>query len=209
EIYAVAAESLPQIKSALLKVESSQYALKASKGNYFPRVTLNGSGTSNYSTASDPHAVIQPDGTPAIVPYPIGQQLNDNIYKSFSIGVSIPIINGLQTHAAVQRAAISRAIADITLKEAENTLRQTIETSHNDAVSAAKSYTSSSKQLAATEEAYRIAKQRFDSGASSQVDFVISENNFFRSRSNMAQAKYTFILRKKVLDFYQGKPIQY
>jgi len=63
--------------------------------------------------------------------------------------------------------------------------------------------------LAATEEAYRIAKQRFDSGASSQVDFVISENNFFRSRSNMAQAKYTFILRKKVLDFYQGKPIQY
>jgi len=96
EIYAVAAESLPQIKSALLKVESSQYALKASKGNYFPRVTLNGSGTSNYSTASDPHAVIQPDGTPAIVPYPIGQQLNDNIYKSFSIGVSIPIINGFK-----------------------------------------------------------------------------------------------------------------
>jgi len=209
EIYAISAATLPQIKSALLKIESSQYALKASKGNFFPRITLSGSGTSNFSTASDPRRVLQPDGSFAMEPYPIGEQLNANIYKSVGIGISIPILNGLQTHTAVQRASINRAIADITLKEAENTLRQTIETSYNDAVSSAKSYSASTKQLAATEEAYRVAKQRFDNGASSQIDFIVTENNFFRSKSNLAQAKYTFMLRKKVLDFYQGKPIEY
>ena len=209
EIYAISAQTLPQIKSALLKIESSQYALKATKGNYYPRVTLNASGNTNYSSASDPRNVQQPDGSFASVPYPVGDQLQDNIAKSFSVGVSIPILNGLQTHAAVQRAEINRAIADVTLKEAENTLRQTIETSYNDAISSAKSYTSSLRQLASTEEAYRMDKQRFDNGAASYLDFIISENNFFRSRSNLAQAKYTFILRKKVLDFYQGKPIEY
>ena len=209
EIYAISVATLPQIKSAMLKIESSQYALKASKGNYYPRVTLNGSGTTNYSTASDPRDIIQPDGSRISVPYPVGNQLQDNINKSFGLGISIPILNGLQTHTAVQRAEINRAIADISLKEAENTLRQTIETSYNDAVSSAKSYSSSLRQLSSTEEAYRMAKQRFDAGANSYVDFIVSENNFFRSRSNLAQAKYTFILRKKVLDFYQGKPIEY
>jgi outer membrane protein len=201
EIYAISLETLPQIKSALLKVESSQYALKASKGNFYPRVTLSGSGTSNYSSASNPNVLGEH--------YGVASQLNDNIYKSFNLGVNIPILNGLQTRTAVQRATINRAVADITLKEAENTLRQTIETSYNDAVSAAKSYAASAKQLASTEEAYRMSKQRFDNGASSYVDFIVSENNFYRSRSNLAQAKYTFILRKKVLDFYQGKPIEY
>jgi len=98
-------------------------------------------------------------------------------------------------------------VAD-TVTEAENTLRQSIETAHNDALAASKTYTASLKQVSAQEEAYRMNKQRFEIGALSFVEYHVSENDMFRAKSDLLRAKYTFIFRKKLLDFYQGKPIQ-
>ena len=93
--------------------------------------------------------------------------------------------------------------------EAENTLRQTIETAYNDALAASKTYTSSLKQVNAREEAARMNQQRFELGAINFVENQISENDLFRAKSDLLRAKYNFIFRKKILDFYQGKPIEY
>jgi outer membrane protein len=54
-----------------------------------------------------------------------------------------------------------------------------------------------------------MAKQRFELGAVNYVEYQISENDLFRAKSDLARAKYNFIFRKKILDFYQGKPIDY
>ena len=63
--------------------------------------------------------------------------------------------------------------------------------------------------MKAQEEAYRINKQRYEIGAINFVEYQVSENDLFRSRSDLTRAKYSFIFRKKVLDFYQGKPIEF
>ncbi len=94
-------------------------------------------------------------------------------------------------------------------KETENTWRQTLETAYNDAISAAKSYTANVKQVNARQEAYRITKQRFDNGAANFVEYNISENDLFAAKSDLARAKYNFIFKKKLLDFYLGKNIEY
>lgn len=232
EIYQIALAEMPEIKSAVLKVESAQLALKASKGNLYPRVSLSGSATSNYSSASD-RARLAPDGgtvdqqigfvqgtsTPVLAPVPTTtviaenygekDQLKDNVFRSLSLGVSIPLFNGLQTRSSVQRAVISREIASISQQETENTLRQSIETAYNDAIAASKSYGASLKQVNAREEAYRMTKQRFENGAANFVEYQISENDLFQAKSDLSRAKYNFIFKKKVLDFYQGKPLQY
>ena len=109
----------------------------------------------------------------------------------------------------MQRAAINKEMADITAQETKNVLRQTIETAYNDALAASKTYTSSLKQVNAREEAYRMARQRFEMGAINYFEYQISENDLFQAKSDLARAKYNFIFRKKVLDFYQGKPIDY
>lgn len=234
QIYAIAIETMPEVKSAQLKVESADLALKANKGNLYPRLSLNGSIASNYSSASD-NARFAPDGTFSLTSSPIGRvtatgddvfgfqpnsslisegygrrdQLQDNVFKSISLSLSIPLFNGLQNRTNVQRAAINREIADITQQETKNALRQTIETAYNDALAAAKSYSASLKQVKAREEAYRMSKQRFESGAINSFEFQISENELFQSKSDLSRAKYDFIFKKKILDFYQGKPIDY
>ncbi len=236
EVYSIALQTMPEIKSALLRVQSAQLGLKASKGNLYPRLSVNANATSNYASISDQaRYALDADTPPSLSTSPIGltkpsneqvysfvpstklisegysqrEQLKDNVFRSFSFQLSIPVFNGLQTRSAVQRAAINQELATISKQETENTLRQTIETAYNDAYSAAKSYTASLKQVNAREEAYRMNKQRFDLGALSYVEYQISENDLFQAKSDLTRAKYNFIFKKKVLDFYQGKTISY
>jgi outer membrane protein len=194
QIYGTAVGTMPEIKSAMLRVESAGFALKAAKGNLYPRLSANGSMQTNYSTLS---------------PFAFSDQVDNNLYKSLGLNLSIPIFNGLQSRSAVQRAAVSKEVASITKLETENTLRQNIETAYNDAVAASKTYSASLKQVQAREEAYRMTQQRFEIGAANYVEFRISENDLFQAKSDLARAKYNFIFRKKLLDFYQGKTIEF
>lgn len=231
EIYAIALSVMPEIKSSLLKAESAEMALKASKGSLYPRISFNASAQSNYSSASN-RPIYELDGgtqqqqigytqsnepvyttvpTASLVSNSYGEkdQLQDNLFKQLSVGITIPIFNGWQTRSAVQRAAVNKELADISIEQTKNTLRQTIETSYNDALAASKTYTSSLKQVSAREEAYRMVQHRFEIGAVNYVEYQIAENTLFQAKSDLARAKYNFIFRKKILDLYQGKTIEF
>lgn len=229
EIFEIARGTMPEIKSAKLRIESSYYGVKASRGNLYPRISVSGSINSNYSSASATRFVpdggfnafetgyfvqgtnapvygLQPTGSFQDI-YGFNDQVKDNIYKSVSLRLTIPIFNNFNARANLQRAMISNEQARITAREAENTLRQTVETSYNNAIAASKSYNAALRQVDAREEAYRMAKQRFDIGAANYVEYQVAENDLFQSRSDLARGKYEFIFRKKVLDFYLGNPL--
>ncbi len=61
------------------------------------------------------------------------------------------------------------------------------------------------RQVADFEESFRTTEVRFNAGAVTQVDYLIAKNNVDRSRSNLIIAKYDYIFREKILDYYQGK----
>jgi len=231
QIFGIAAQTMPEIKSAILRVESAEYALRAARGGFSPRVTFNAVAQTNYASISDtqrtmidgyelgtsPIGVVGGTNQPVytyqpvfkvISPgYGVKDQLGDNIFKALSLQVNVPLFNGLQARSSVQRAAVNKSLAEISQEQQRNTLRQTIETSYNDALAASKTYAASLKQVNARNEAYRMTKQRFEIGASNYVEYRISETDLFQSKSDLARAKFNFIFRKKLLDFYQGKPI--
>jgi outer membrane protein len=232
EIFEMAMLSMPEIQAARLRQKSAQYALRSARGNYYPRLSLNGNMTTLYSTARK-EALLE--GT-NIVPTPIGylqsnpselvftdriipiysfrtidyeEQFRNNLGKGLGFNLTIPIFNGLATRSAVQRAAISRQLADISFLENENRLRQTVETAYLDAVAAAKTYQSALKQVQARDEAYRMTRQRFELGAANYVEYQVAENDLYQAQSDLVRARYDFIFRKKVLDFYQGIPLDF
>lgn len=240
EVFEIAKQTMPEIKSADLKVRSAMYGYKAAKGNLYPRLSLSGSINSNYSSAND-RSVFVPDGfnlvpsanpvgfytdpvsgTPVTVygyevepsiagsytdGYGYRDQLKDNIFRSVSLTLSIPLFNGMQARAGVKRAHISHGLAEVTAKQVNQTLRQNIESAYNDAIAASKSYQANVRQVAAREEAYRMTSQRHDLGAANYVEYQVAENDLFQAKSDLTRAKYNFIFRKKLLDFYQGKPL--
>jgi outer membrane protein len=109
----------------------------------------------------------------------------------------------------MQRAAVNRDLADITLLEQKNALRQTVETAYNNAIAANKTYQSTDKQVKARDEAFRMTKQRYNLGAVNFVDYQLAESNLFQAQSDLLRAKYDLIFRKKLLDFYQGLPLEF
>jgi outer membrane protein len=235
EIYDVSTKTLPQVRSAMMKVEAAQLAVKSARASYQPRLSFNYSAASNYNSASDKARYIidpsapkvpqtigflngdptQPVTTPVSVPvqvsdsYHVTNQLGDNIYKSIGLSLTIPILNGFQTRANVQQAIINQELANITVKETENSLRQSIETAYNNAIAAAKTYTAALKQVSANEEAFRMTQQRHQIGAATYIEYQVASNDLFSAKSGLARAKYNFILTKKILEFYQGKTIEY
>lgn len=232
EIFEIATMSMPEIRAAELRKKSSLYAYKSTKGSLYPRLSLNGSFSTLYSdrfqrfvtdgttTISQPQiGIVQGTGQAVLVPVPVEtpngeimvpsltDQYRDNRGRSIGLSLSIPIFNGLSTRSAVQRAAINRDIADINLIETRNSLRQIVETAYNNAQAAIKTYQSTDKQVKARDEAFRMTKQRYNLGAINFVDYQVAENNLFQAQSDLLRAKYDFIFRKKVLDFYQGLPL--
>jgi outer membrane protein len=228
EIFEIATMSMPEIKAAELRKRSASYFLRSTKGSLYPRLSLNASYSSVYS---DQRSQVDLNGPVTVQTVPVGyvggsldpvfrevsvpttyvpsyiNQFQDNRGANLGFSLQIPIFNGLQTRSAIQRAAINRDIADINLLETKNSLRQLVETAYNNAQAAIKTYQSTEKQVRARDEAFRMTKQRYGLGGVNFVDYQIAENNLFQAQSDLLRAKYDFIFRKKVLDFYQGLPL--
>jgi outer membrane protein len=195
-IYNTAVEIMPEIKLAEANVQSSEYGVKVAKGAFYPTLGIGANLFSNY--------VDRVFGTdrPGF-----GTQIQNNLSQSLNLNLNIPIFSQLNNKANIQRARVQRQISEVAEIEAKNTLRQDIETAYNSALSAEQSYEANLIRLKAVQESFRIAQQRLDAGAINSVDFQVAQNNLFNTQADLLNAKYTYIFRVKVLDFYLGNPI--
>ena len=237
EIFEIARETLPEMKSAEMRIQSSGFAVKASRGNLYPRLNLTAGVNTNYSSIQEaqfypdggfqfsdngegtPFAYVNKDltqGVYSVQPtgsfrdsYLFTDQIKDNIYRTLGFQLQIPIMNGYNARAGLQRSVIQNQQAKIDAEQTAQTLRQNVETAYNEAIASSKTYNSSLRQVQAREEAFRMMDQRYSAGAANSFEFQVSQNDLYQARTDLTRAKYDFILKKKVLDFYQGKPLEY
>jgi len=236
DIYQTAEQTMPDVKSADLVVQSTMLGEKIARGRLYPSLSVGYNMFTNYSDANDPRTEIDGTfGTPGEIvdagylssdpsqtitlytPNPntieidngVWDQFSDNVSRALNLTVSVPIFNGLATRSDMQRATINREQAEITALEIRNRLRQIIETAYNDAVAASKAYEASQRQVTALEESFRVTERRYNLGVVNFVDYQVAQNNLFRARSDLLRTKYDYIFKTKILDFYQGEPIDF
>ncbi|GMQ23600.1 TolC family protein [Algoriphagus sp. oki45] len=198
KIYEIAINIMPEIKASEASIESAEYGVKIAKGAFYPTLGLGANVFSNY--------VDQPGFGQTEIP-PFSDQIERNLSQSANLQLNIPIFTNFNNRAAVQRARAQKALAEVDNQQAKNQLRQDIETAYNQALAAEQSYEASLVRVKSLEETFRIAQQRFDLGAINSVDFQVAQNNLFNAQADLLNAKYTYIFRIKVLDFYIGNPI--
>ena len=236
DAFQTAAARLPEIRAAELRVQSARRSLDLARGGYYPSLVLLGAVRSGYSSSATARQVTGDSSVTALPIYqynpanpsrptltnlmavavqpsfnflPKGflSQLNDNIGRTIQFSVNVPLINGLQVRNNVQRALINEDVAQLRAEQARLTLRQSIEQAYADARAAQLQYVYAKRQTVALTTSQRNAEIRFNNGLLNGTDFNIAKNNLTAAESNRLQAKYTFIFRRKVLDFYQGKPL--
>lgn len=205
ELYNEAATKMPEIESANLRVESADVGVDVAKGGIYPTITLSGSMDTRYSDAAQQ---IDPV-TGGFETVPLSTQYDNNFSRNLSANLRIPIFNGFSTRSNIQRSKITLQQAEINKREQENTLYQTIETSYRNAVAAAKTFTASQKQVASLEETLRAVENQYNNGAANFTDYQVAQNNLYQARTDLSRAKFDFVFRKKILEFYQGKPLTF
>ena len=204
-VYDHALNNWPQIKARETKLESARKSEQIAFATYTPSLTANASISTFYSSSFEDIDLTTFERTP--IPY--GDQLDRNLSESIGLSLSIPIFNGLQSRTSVKKARLGRMNAELQLQDQKNQLYSSVQQAYNDAQAAKRQFDASDKSVKATEKAFEYAEQRYGVGMMNSLEFNTASNNLARVKSELLRAKYDYIFKMKVLDFYQGKPITF
>jgi len=58
------------------------------------------------------------------------------------------------------------------------------------------------------EESFRYTQEKYEVGLVNTVDYNAAKNQLAQTKSDLLQAKYEYIFKTKILDFYRGIPIK-
>jgi outer membrane protein len=208
EIFALAQGTRPEVKSSELKLNSSEIDLKIAKGGRSPRLSMSSSFSTGYSDIRKKILGLDPVTTaPIYGKYSFGDQVNDNINWGVGFSLNIPILNGWQVNKNIENAKLGIQSSQYTLDGTKKQLYKNIQQAYADAVAALKKYTASKKAIVSMEESFRYTEQKFNVGLVTPVDYNAAKTQLLKAQSDLAQAKYEYIFKTKVLDFYKGMPI--
>jgi outer membrane protein len=208
DIFLIASGLRPSIKSSELKLAASEYDLKIARGARSPRLTMNHSLASSYSDVRQRVAGLDPaTNRPIYEDYPFINQFKDNRNWALGFSLSVPILNGWLVNKNIANSRLSIESNMYALDDAKKQLYKNIQQAYADASAALKKYAASQKAVTAMEESFRYSEQRFDVGLITPVDYNASKNQLLKSQSDLLQAKYEYIFKTKVLDFYRGIPL--
>ena len=195
-IYQQALQNLAIIKSAHFKTLSAIKSFKSAQGQLWPTLTFGAGAASNYSSAAT-------STTGGKVPF--GQQLSNNFNTSFGLGLSIPILNGLAAKSRVDLARIAEKKTSFEENSVKTALQQNVKQAYINMESSFNRYQKLEEQVKAYQESFRVAQVRFDAGLYTSVDYIIAKNYVDQANINLIAVKYDYILRTKILDYYQGR----
>jgi outer membrane protein len=227
-IYLTATQQLALVKAAELRKQSAQKRYLSAKGQLWPTLVFNGGLGTNYSSVASRQEfintvdvqtasyvsvgsvkspVFSPQSNYNTQKISYGDQWTNNFNSSVSIGLQVPILNGLIAKSRVNQAKIVEKRTEFEEQTVKTQLRQAIDQAYVNMNTAFERYLALARQLEDFTNSFKAAEVRFNAGVNSSVDYMIAKNNVDKSNANFVAAKYDYLLRSKVLDFYQGRQL--
>lgn len=195
-IVSYALDNRYEIKVAQKNIENSALNIEVSKSGYLPSVTFNyGFGSNVFFTN-----LIDTEDS-------FFNQLNNQKGHRFSLNVSVPIFSQFQNKTNVAKAKIQEENAQLNLKQAKLDVESNVQRAFADAKAALRAYEAAKSSLESQQIAFQNSQERYDIGAMNAFDLEQSRLRLVNAESSLINAKYDFIFKTKVLDFYLGKPI--
>tara|TARA_B110000196_G_scaffold315669_1_gene325699 strand:- start:738 stop:2045 length:1308 start_codon:yes stop_codon:yes gene_type:complete len=185
--FALALKTQSSIKSADLEIESAQYDLKIASSSHIPSLSWS---TSNNSFYNDKAADM------------FKEQVSNNQQTSHIISLSIPIFNRWSTQTAVKQSKIQIENSILNNQQAKNQLRKNMEQAYTDQVAAYKKYIAAQKAVLAYKESFSYINTRYTLGMVNSYEFNEAKNKLIKSESDELQAKYDFVFKVKLYEFY-------
>lgn len=198
DVFNTAMNVRPEIKAAQIRVESAMKQLAIAKGYRYPSLTF---GANYYNLYNNQYKDIYGDRIE------FSEQLKNNGRSSVGLTLNIPIFNRFQVKNNITNSELQINDFKYQLQQSRNVLRKDIELAYTNALAALNRYISTEKAVESMKEAFRYTEEKFNVGMINSVEYNQSKNNLTVAQSDLLQAKYEYIFRTKILDFYNGVPI--
>jgi len=215
-----ALQNLPNIKASEMRLEAAKNQLKAAKGSLSPSLSVSAYFGSNYFSAAQEQVgeelITTPiglvSGTSDIVVATFQQpsfgnksfnnQVQDNFNQNIRINLSIPIFGKWQRMIAIDNAKLNimKSTYDVDLKK--NALNQDVFTAQTNLKAAAKKYAANMQNREAANVAYNYATEKYKAGVINNYEYETVKNRFIAAQTSVVQAKFEYLFRKMITNFY-------
>ena len=193
-VYNKAVDIRPEIKSIEFDLEKAKVQLEVAESGKMPTLSAS-AGISDYFSASE-----------------FAPSFNDQVSKQLGeyigLELSIPVFSKFQNRTNIENSKLQISNNELELESAKKTLRKQIEQAYINSVAALKRYNSNMIAVKSMQESFRYIEEKYNVGRVNSVEYNDAKTNLANAESNLIQAKYYFIFRSKILDFYNGIPIE-
>lgn len=230
-LYGTASGNQPSVIAAGLRIKSAQEGIAIARAAYYPTLQVFAQLRSNYSSAfkiQESISIFQPstevliNGEPRTIQV-VGQtvkvpvssrtleyfkQIDQNFGQTIGLGINIPIYSNGRTRLSVERARLNVLTSQMQYTQAQQTLKNDIQTAIANARAAKLQLAAAEKTFMARQTAYQNMEKRLSLGAVNSLDLVTAKTNMDNAENDLVRAKYDYLFRLKIIDFYEGKPLK-
>lgn len=227
-VYDIALKNLPQQRVNELRLKAAEKNVAAAKGSMYPTLSTFGNLGTNYNNKSRsvtgfnqttsviPVGTVKVNGTEYTVTSPFTSfspisskngftnQLTDNFRQAIGLSLNVPIFNGGSLLSNYERSKLNINTIQLQKEQDNQKLKQDIYQAYNAALIALEKFNAGKKAVIINELNSTYATKRFNVGMLGTFDLITTQNNLLRSKLELAQSRFDYVFKMKVLEFYKG-----
>ena len=186
-VYQQALDNRPEIRNAMLGIESSDVSISLAKSQRMPTVGLNASAVTNTTSMSD---------------NAWGTQLKNNFNLGAGVSVSVPILDNRQTKTAVNKAILQKQSYLLDLENERTSLYSTIESYWLQAETNQSRFKAAKVSTESAQASFDLLQEQFRLGLKNIIELMNGKDNLLTAKQNELQSKYLTIMNIEMLKFY-------
>jgi outer membrane protein len=226
-IYEAALQQLSLTKASAMRTKSAAKGVSVARGYLYPTLSFNAYLYTNYSSAASKSVFVDSarvatndyvnlqNGSKLYVftnqmnyrseKINYRDQFKNNYNSAFTLGLQIPIFSNWVARNRIALAKIDLKNAELVEQTTRIQLKQSVEQAFFNTTASFNRYHTLQNQVNAYTESFKATEVKFNAGVGNSVDYTVAKNKLDAANINLISARYDYILRMKILDYYQGK----
>lgn len=190
EVYANAVGHNHAIEAGRMRVEAAGKYIGVAEAGYIPRLSFNAGVSSSYYTVN------------GYDNQRFGRQMRDNFNTYLGFSLNIPIFDAFSTRNSVRKARVTKLAAELEYESARDNLYKAVRKAAVEAANAFKKHDAAGVAEKSTYESMMAVREKYNLGRATPTEFETARTNYLKAVSQRVQAKYEYMLRCRILAFY-------
>lgn len=186
-----ALQTMPELKLTKSAIEAAEIQTEIIKANKRPTISASAGISTSHRDFDD-----------------MGSQLGDNFSQQVGISLSMPIYDRGQTKSKLTQNKYAKQMAELDKSQTELEIKQTVINQYQNVRLAYERYKMAKQRCNAYREVLNVYNAKFNVGSVVITDLLTQQANYINAINEYVQAKYSFILNRKILDVYTGNGVR-